>query len=659
MRITPLLVVGLALAGCVPGGLSDERHPTGSSTLATSANYNRVFSVNSDAGTVSILDANLDAKIGEVAVGSDPVRLARAGDLLFVTVRGTGEVVALRQDGDDLSELARISVGSDPYGVVADESGSRVFVAVGLSGEVVEISAESLQIVNRFGGIPGQPRWVALHPSARTLYVGSAFGGTWTDIDLESGDVNVHEAPGRDRFIFTDTGDGTEAVPMSARITGDLTVSPFGDTVAIPMLYVDNTTSVDGEDTGPMDTGGYSSGPGVGRTNPTVLLVDTSGSGAPDLARTRTIFSQAVRSRVNQGDLDTQNVRSYLSSLTFSPDGLMVLGTMEGSEAIVAVPLNIDQDGGRGRNDIEMFDEFGMTNDPNFDFRGQFAVSTDAGPRGVIFVSRDRAAVDTWLDRSVSSVPVDDLQMQIRERVLRNDMFGGVDLQLSTEGGVESADLAVDASVDHGRRLFFSATDGSMAAHSGGISCATCHFDGRNDGLTWTFAQGQLQTPSLAGEVSATEPVTWMSSTDEQPISVAMEVRLTSRNRMGGSGADVGQSQAVADYIDFTPYPKVAAGDLDVDAVARGREIFHGSAECSSCHFGEQYTDSQTYAMAGLDSVRTPTLRGVAATGPYLHDGRAESLDDVVTIAESVSMGKTNHLSASEKADLVAFLKSL
>src|SRR5262249_15684733 len=56
----------------------------------------------------------------------------------------------------------------------------------------------------------------------------------------------------------------------------------------------------------------------------------------------------------------------------------------------------------------------------------------------------------------------------------------------------------------------------------------------------------------------------------------------------------------------------------------------------------------------------TPTLLGIYRNPPYLHDGRAKMLMDVLTTANPKDKhGKTSHLSKERLADLVAFLKSL
>lgn len=652
MRILTLGVVAAALAACSPATLGDKNHATGSSSVAASADYSRVFVPNGDAGTLSVLDADGGGLLSTVDVGLDPVRVARAGDRVYVTARGTGEVVVFDAVGEGLTEVGRIPVGPDAFGLVASEKGDRLFVAVGMANQVLEIDTESDTIVGRFT-VPDQPRWLGLHPSGHTLYVGSAFNGTWSSIDLGEGEVTTHTPPQRSRFVFDDDGEGE--VVLTPRVTGDLTVSPYGDWVGIPVFYVDNITPV-GNASGPTQNGGYASGPGVGRTNPTILVVETETDGDPKLERQRTVFAQGFVQP--SGDIDELssfaggNVRSYISSLTADPSGLSILATMEGSGVLLAVPIEEAPDN-RGRNERIFMDEMGgMNGGAGFEFVESITIASDAGPRGAVFTSRHDATVDTWLDRSAGRVGYREARDQLRRRLLDGDFGQGE--PLGTQDHALVAPATLPPQIEEGRRLFFSATDSAMAAHSGGISCATCHFDGRNDGLTWTFDIGERQTPSLAGVVSETTPVTW---TNDIPT-VATEVRLTSRDRMGGDGASVSQSKDVEAFIDLTPFPRVAL-PTDADAIARGSELFFGEAQCASCHNGANYTDRVAYDMFGLTGVMTPTLRGIAATAPYGHDGRAETLRDLVENAEAWNMGKTDHLTEQQKDDLALFVSTL
>ena len=138
-----------------------------------------------------------------------------------------------------------------------------------------------------------------------------------------------------------------------------------------------------------------------------------------------------------------------------------------------------------------------------------------------------------------------------------------------------------------------------------------------------------------------------------------------------------------------SPYDRFMAGDrtaLSASAV-RGRDLFAGAAGCSGCHAGPMFSDQSFHNIGvGMDRLapdigreavthdpadrgkfRTPGLRNVALTWPYLHDGSAATLEDVVEFYDS---GGTPNpaldpriarlgLTAEQQRDLVAFLRSL
>lgn len=116
-----------------------------------------------------------------------------------------------------------------------------------------------------------------------------------------------------------------------------------------------------------------------------------------------------------------------------------------------------------------------------------------------------------------------------------------------------------------------------------------------------------------------------------------------------------------------TPAPP--AGSFDAAAAARGRLIFN--ANCASCHVGATGTDNNSgvlhdpsetgmnpaYAMRTANMrYRTTPLRGLWQHPPYFHDGSAATLDAVVAHYNDV---RRLGLSASQRGDLVQFLKSL
>jgi hypothetical protein len=121
------------------------------------------------------------------------------------------------------------------------------------------------------------------------------------------------------------------------------------------------------------------------------------------------------------------------------------------------------------------------------------------------------------------------------------------------------------------------------------------------------------------------------------------------------------------------PAPKPPAGSFDADAAARGKLVFQGQGRCASCHTGPHFTDANTTLHPPEDSVaepetpsyaarsathryRTTPLRGVWQHPPYLHDGSAATLEDVV-VRYNTRFGLG--LTAQQAADLAQYLKSL
>ena len=123
--------------------------------------------------------------------------------------------------------------------------------------------------------------------------------------------------------------------------------------------------------------------------------------------------------------------------------------------------------------------------------------------------------------------------------------------------------------------------------------------------------------------------------------------------------------------------PKASPGSFDRKAAARGEDLFRNEARCSSCHQGRTFTDvlsgpnpqvpvlhdptevgtDARYAeRSATGQYRTTPLRGLQQHAPYFHDGSAPDLPSVVDHYDrQFGLG----LTASQKADLVEYLKSL
>lgn len=270
-----------------------------------------------------------------------------------------------------------------------------------------------------------------------------------------------------------------------------------------------------------------------------------------------------------------------------------------------------------------------------------------------------------------------------------------------------------------GRRLFFD----PILSEDGTVSCATCHdpqlgFTDREPVAVGIGGQrGTRRTPRLINrgygrlffwdgraaslEQQVLKPI-------DNPIEMALRVedavdRVQAdptyveefQRALGGRPSEEALAMALATYVrgivsGDSPYDRYVAGDRSAlsPSARNGLELFRGKAACVVCHLGPNLTDEEfhntgvglgdgetadlgrakvTGREADRGAFKTPTLREVASTGPYMHDGSLETLEDVIEFYDEGGKPNANldvemqplELSDTEKADLVAFLKAL
>lgn len=267
-----------------------------------------------------------------------------------------------------------------------------------------------------------------------------------------------------------------------------------------------------------------------------------------------------------------------------------------------------------------------------------------------------------------------------------------------------------------GKQLFFDprlSGDGSMA-------CQSCHF--RH--LGWADAQplsrkvgGGMNTrhtptvyntgyynawywdgraKTLEGQITAA----WKAQIGADPLKAAAVIaavpgyQASFQQVFGGQPNAENIAQALAAFLRTlnsgeSPWDRYVAGDrtaVSADALA-GSELFAGKAGCAACHKPPLYSDglfhnvgleagkaspdpgryTVTREAADQSAFKTPTLRSVAISGPYFHDGSVARLDEAVRYM--ATGGKTDphkspllidrQLSEKEIAQLVAFLTAL
>jgi cytochrome c peroxidase len=135
------------------------------------------------------------------------------------------------------------------------------------------------------------------------------------------------------------------------------------------------------------------------------------------------------------------------------------------------------------------------------------------------------------------------------------------------------------------------------------------------------------------------------------------------------------------------PYDRFKAGDKTAlsEAAQRGMKVFFNKAHCSACHSGQSFSDAAFHNIGvGMESkepdlgryvvtkvegdkgsFKTPTLREIARTAPYMHDGRFATLEEVVEYYDKGGHPNPQldeeifplKFAAQDKADLVVFLR--
>ena len=236
--------------------------------------------------------------------------------------------------------------------------------------------------------------------------------------------------------------------------------------------------------------------------------------------------------------------------------------------------------------------------------------------------------------------------------------------------------------IELGQMLFF---DQRLSA-DGTISCATCHLpqlaftDGRQQSQGIGGQTGERNAPTLINRAFASKQF-W----DGRAASLEEQVKgpLISPTEMGMASHTIVVSRvtAITDYRKWfkkvfhseisidnltkaiaafertllsgnTKYDRFKAGDPQALSASeqRGLELFEGKARCNQCHSGFNFTDEEyhnigvgwdkqridlgRYSVTSLQqdigAFKTPTLREVARTAPYMHDGSMASLDEVI-----------------------------
>jgi DNA-binding beta-propeller fold protein YncE len=543
---------------------------------------------------------------GRLAIGRGAAQLVYqpATHTAFVADRA-GDRIVVVDVGASLATRARWSTPTEPYGLALSPDGATLLVTTVAARRLVAFdTGKGSQRWQR--AVAAEPRGVAISPDGARALVTHLTTGSVTRVDLARGTTQTVPLSAQPRVAFGaptgQLGPLDDASPgrtfarnaFAARFVGNgLALVPHQRSTPAQQLA------------GSERTGSYGGGfdPPIDHA---ITFIAAADAGLPR--------TSAAQISVHQPEATAWDpVRDRLFVAGFGSDTVVVIdGASQAAPwlaGLYTVPIATDERPGPGHD-----------RDPG------------CGPQGIAIDDRGGA----WVYCAVA------------HKTARLPPFDGDSLVASL--GPELGGGVLDAQARTGFDLFRRAD--ARISTRGAMACASCHPEGRADGLSWRIDGPALQTPVLAGRVAGTGPFKW----DGTDASLTDSMTSTMR-RLGGVGLEAEQTAALAAYVSALPRPRAPA--RDGSQVARGAELFEAEG-CRSCHSDAITTDRERHDVGGsLPSVDTPSLVGLAVSAPYYPDGSAATLQALLGGRGLVHAMTDAELEPAQLADLIAYLETL
>lgn len=559
-----------------------------------------------------------------------PGELVTDGDsLVFVADRVGNRLVRLdTSDSNRLREDTSMSV-AEPYGLGLSPDGATVYVTSVADHRLVAVDVQTMK-ESWSVELRAEPRGLAISPDGTRATVGFLSSGALAEVflDTQGETIRWHALDPRDHvkveMEFDDWGDGK--VPVAS-------ISEARSRFSVPTdqgrRHARNVFSVAYVGHGQVVAPHQVSTPQMKRI-PSRGMQDSYGGGPEAVPPIDHRLAVVSPRKAGQAKIQVSKLEHLHQPRAIAYDA-------KRDRLYVA---------GYGDDDIMGISDVSL---PSAYSAWRMHRKRDTGPRACgadgMVVDGDTLWVHCELSRKLLRVRPDELNLDDKPWKTESAVSVGPELAASTRG----------ESIERGAELFRRG-ESSQISDSGTMACASCHPEGRQDGLSWRLGGAILQTPMLAGRVGGTEPYKWGGLDGSLNASFKHTIE-----RLGGSSLTRSQRDDLAAYVQWLPTatrPTVA----DASAVQRGKALFDGSLECSSCHSGQSMADGNQYPFDawGLEETDTPSLKGLAHTAPYYHDGSAVDLWALVTDKGSVhDMADFSELTQDQAHDLVAYLETL
>lgn len=584
--------------------------------------------------------------------------LSKDGDKLYVVAEEGNEVLVIDTKKRKVSD--KIKVGERPHSIVLNSDESRAYVSNQWSQHVSVIDLAANQVVDKLGTGDG-PAGVALSADGRFLYAVNSYTSNLSVIDLQTKEEIKRLDLGNNPTGIQATPDGA-ALFITSRRTQSL---PYDDTVVCEMTVINDQTRVVAErkkikwaymmeNIAFTPQGDLAIFPLIRpKNNVPTLQVDrgwmmTNGFGIIDMKPGgRTI--ELLLDEPNEYFADPFDV-------VITPDGKKAFISSAGVDCISVI-------------DIDSVRSIISSNSE--DVLDAYANYLGLSSRYVI------KRIKTGSNPKGMAISQDGSRVYVAEHL--NDHIAVIDVKK----------LEVEATIDLGgpKRVTVPRRGRQVLNSAGGTfqnqySCYTCHPDEHEDGLVYNMASKDMgrnvtNTQSLR-DIEETAPYKWngKNQTVYKQDGMRFSTVLTRNEPFSYDDLDA----LVAHIRTGIPYPPNLQynpeGEL-TEMQRLGKAIFERThmtngeeipekGQCVFCHPAPYYTNRQMFDVGTLaatdDSILfdTPHLNNIYASSPYLHDGRAKTLEEIWTIyGKTEEHGYVNDLTKMDLNYLVEYLKSL
>ncbi len=580
------------------------------------------------------------------------------GSRLYVVAQDMDELMVV--DTKNYKVLNHINVGIHPHSVILSKASKIAYVSNQWSDNVSVIDLVSSKIIDTLKTGNG-PAGLALSSNEQFLYAVNVFGSDLSVINLSTKEEIKRLTTGSNPTGTALSPDGKVLYVTSRRAN----MAPYGEPLISDLTIINDSTKTVAKYLGiesayMMENIAFTPSGDLAITaliRPKNLITSIQVERGWMMNHGIAIIEQEGEGRVVQLLLDEPN--AYYSDpfdIVITPDGKKAFVSSSGTDYISVISI----DSVRtilAESSPKMLKSF--SNDLGISNRYVLKrISTGANPKGLA-LSPDgkRLYVAEQLEDKIGVIDTESLEN-----------MGSIDL-----GGPSRITVA-----RQGRRLFNNASHTFQNQYS----CYTCHPDTHEDGLVYNMSGKNMgrnvtNTQSLR-EIGGTAPFKWNGKNQSvyKQDGMRFSAILTRTEPFNHDDLD-----ALVAYITTgIKHPPNLMYNPDgklTESQKRGKEIYDRSVDnfgmdipennrCITCHPPPLYTDLQMSDVSTLSDTDdpilfdTPHLHNIFSSAPYLHDGRAETLEEIWTVyGEDDKHGHVNDLTKMQLNDLIDYLKSL